>query len=127
MVRSMLSVLHYNNNVRCEKNGTRKVISTKTRPSKANPGSMVTKTVKSPASVQYKYDIIEQCIKAVEVRNLNTEQIPTFAQEGETIMDAEEIEENEQNFIMEELDDIESEIEDADDGEPETDDSDLEY
>uniref|UniRef100_A0A914XUN8 Uncharacterized protein n=1 Tax=Panagrolaimus superbus TaxID=310955 RepID=A0A914XUN8_9BILA len=62
----MLTVLHYNNNERCEKNGTRTVLRTVQYPSKAQGGELVKKKIKSKAPITYKHSMMSKCLEVFE-------------------------------------------------------------
>uniref|UniRef100_A0AC34G2P5 Uncharacterized protein n=1 Tax=Panagrolaimus sp. ES5 TaxID=591445 RepID=A0AC34G2P5_9BILA len=111
-MRSYLSVLHYNNNERSEKEGNRTVLRTLTYPAKALGGEFVRKKVKSKATITYKHNMIEKCLDVFEKGLVILENVTEIPTESGLNEEVEEIYESEES-CSDESDDSsdESEVE----------------
>uniref|UniRef100_A0A914PRZ4 Uncharacterized protein n=1 Tax=Panagrolaimus davidi TaxID=227884 RepID=A0A914PRZ4_9BILA len=100
IMRSMLAILHYNNNVREEKAGNRKILRYVWQDSKANPGERIKKAIKSKASTEWQHNIVTDCIQVISNgfvfdNPISDASIDDNSDEEEEYLDNEEFEDDE--------------------------------
>jgi hypothetical protein len=120
MMRTMLAILDYNNKVKEERSGNRRVLRYVLQDSKANPGEKIKKAIKSKASTTWKHNILTDCVQVIE-NGFVFDYPDCFNDIQETSTNNEENSDDEaeyienEDFIDDEITDNESESEEHED------------